>query len=114
MPDRNYQTIELNWEPLLSLLQNIRLDPSYKAKVFHNSLAHAVLDQSIYLLKHNSFSCIGLTGGVFQNILLRDTTKKLLQDQGFKVITSKTIPANDAGISLGQIMEYGMRQNNDK
>ncbi len=51
---------------------------------------------------------VGLSGGVFQNKCLTELAMNLLQEAGFSVYVSESIPANDAGISFGQIMEVAM------
>jgi hydrogenase maturation protein HypF len=43
-----------------------------------------------------------LSGGVFQNELLLEDLKSLLQDESLEVWTNHAVPANDGGISLGQ------------
>ncbi len=99
-----------DWQPLFLILQDISLTVAYRATVFHNSLAHLVLHQTILLSEKYEFDQVGLTGGVFQNSLLTSLSKGLLIKQGYSVLLNKTLPANDASISLGQVMEYGMRK----
>jgi hydrogenase maturation protein HypF len=53
---------------------------------------------------------IGLSGGVFQNRRLTEQACRLLQAAGLDVWLPEHIPVNDAGISFGQVIEYGMRQ----
>jgi hydrogenase maturation protein HypF len=43
-----------------------------------------------------------LSGGVFQNELLLEDLKLLLDAAGFEVWTNHAVPPNDGGISLGQ------------
>jgi hydrogenase maturation protein HypF len=50
------------------------------------------------------FDTVVLTGGVFQNRLLLQLTRDLLQVHGFTVLTPARIPANDGGIALGQAL----------
>ena len=58
---------------------------------------------------------IVLTGGVFQNKLLYQTTlqrlSELTNNQSENVLPSRLVPINDGGISLGQIW-YAYQQLN--
>ena len=45
---------------------------------------------------------IALSGGVFQNRLLLEQVIERLQAKGHKVLTHRTVPANDGGLALGQ------------
>jgi hydrogenase maturation protein HypF len=47
---------------------------------------------------------VGLSGGVFQNMLLLDMTIKLLREKGFQVLIHSEVPPNDSCISLGQAL----------
>ena len=46
---------------------------------------------------------MALSGGCFQNHLLTSTALEGLQAAGFEVLLHQRVPANDGGISLGQI-----------
>src|SRR5262249_28791430 len=43
-----------------------------------------------------------LSGGTFQNLRLLASTTTRLEDIGFRVLTHRIVPPNDAGISYGQ------------
>ena len=45
---------------------------------------------------------VALSGGVFQNRLLVEKTKYLLESDGFTVLTHARVPPNDGGLALGQ------------
>jgi hydrogenase maturation protein HypF len=46
---------------------------------------------------------VALSGGVWQNRLLLETTVPLLRQAGFEVLLHQTVPANDGGLAYGQI-----------
>jgi hydrogenase maturation protein HypF len=54
------------------------------------------------LSESTGIDTIVLSGGVFQNDLLLQDLKSLLDEEGLRVWTNRTVPANDGGISLGQ------------
>jgi hydrogenase maturation protein HypF len=57
---------------------------------------------------------VGLTGGVFQNILLLELTIARLKEKEFQVLIHSEIPANDGGISLGQAyLAFGSIMNDE-
>ena len=72
------------------------------AKKFHNGLALAVLEASRKLSKLYKTNSIAISGGVWHNRLLFNTTKELLLNSGFDFYFNKQVPAGDGGISLGQ------------
>jgi hydrogenase maturation protein HypF len=97
---------QTNWSPLLPVLLDHAHTPAQRAACFHASLAHALLDQALRLREQTGINDIGLTGGVFQNKLLTETAKNLLEQHRFQVRIPEQIPVNDAGVCLGQVMEF--------
>lgn len=98
-----------NWSPLLPMLLDGDHNAAWRAASFHLTLAHTILDLARRLRGSHGITCIGLTGGVFQNQRLTGTTVTLLESDGFDVLLARKIPCNDAGISLGQVVEYAAR-----
>lgn len=98
-----------NWEPLVPAMIDSTLSVSARASIFHTSLAHAMLKQACTIRKICGLDIIGFSGGVFQNRVLTEYAMALLSEEGFKVCLPELIPVNDAGISFGQVMEYGFK-----
>lgn len=95
----------LDWQPLLTMLSDKSQPVSWRAAVFHNSLAHALLTQAQQLRRDTTLDQIGLCGGVFQNALLTRRCINALQPHGFSVYIHQQLPSNDAAISYGQLIE---------
>ena len=95
-----------DWAPLLPMLTDHTLAPAQRAACFHASLAHALLAQAQKLREQTGIGDVGLSGGGFQHPLLRETAKAPLEPHGFTVLLPRRVPLNDAGVCLGQVIEY--------
>jgi hydrogenase maturation protein HypF len=71
---------------------------------FHNTVAQVILEVSKQIRENSSLKKVVLSGGVFQNKYLLEKSLILLKSNGFRVFTNHLVPANDGGISLGQIL----------
>jgi hydrogenase maturation protein HypF len=69
---------------------------------FHKTLAHATREMCVIAREETGIGSVGLTGGVFQNVLLTRLIRNLLEEVGFQVFTHRQVPPNDAGLALGQ------------
>ena len=94
-----------DWGPLLPMLMDDTLSIAERGSLFHASLARLIVAQAVKIREGQGLNKVGLTGGVFQNRLLTEQATRLLAQQGFEVFLPTEIPANDAGISYGQIIE---------
>lgn len=94
-----------DWRPLIAMLKDKKLTIPERSSQFHSSMATTLVQQAKKIRDEQSFSAIGLTGGVFQNRLLTDYVTTLLDAEGFKVYLPQQVPGNDAGISFGQIID---------
>jgi hydrogenase maturation protein HypF len=90
--------------PLLSHLLAHRESRAIPAlsMVFHESVARASLQGARKLRVATGISRIALSGGVFQNLLLRELLVPLLIKEGFEVFLNVQVPPGDGGLSVGQ------------
>lgn len=101
-----------DWEPLFKMMLNDSLSVQARARLFHASLAQSILEQAKIIRELHGVNDILFSGGVFQNRVLTEYAMTLLSNNDFKVCLPELIPINDAGISFGQVMEYGFNKNN--
>jgi hydrogenase maturation protein HypF len=94
-----------DWSPMLDMLADNGLPPARRAGIFHESMAQALVDQALEVRKSVDYDAIGLSGGVFQNRKLTERVVELLNNHGIEVRLHREIPANDGGLSFGQIIE---------
>ena len=78
------------------------LSPQMIAARFHQTIVTATVDICLRARVSTGLNIVGLTGGVFQNILLTNQLKSQLQQHRFQVLTHARVPPNDGGLSLGQ------------
>jgi hydrogenase maturation protein HypF len=99
-----------DWEPLLTLMADVRLSAASRAETFHSSLAMAVLEQARRIREEAQIDQVGLCGGVFQNRILTEQVVALLEADNFQVYLSNALPCNDAALSFGQAAELAARE----
>jgi hydrogenase maturation protein HypF len=94
-----------DWGPLLPMLQDTGLSQAERAGIFHESMALALADQALRIRETAPFQAVGLSGGVFQNRRLSESVQRRLQEAGIEVRGHVNVPANDAGLCFGQVVE---------
>ena len=90
--------------PLLARLLALRgsLPVPELALQFHQAVAFAALEGARRMRGRTGLSALALSGGVFQNLLLRQLLLPLLRNEGFRVFLNEKAPPGDGGISVGQ------------
>ena len=104
---------ELDFRPLLLAVAQERLRgraPNEIARAFQRGLAQGVSDCLSQVSQANGVDTIVLSGGVFQNELLLEDLKSLLEAANLQVWTNHFVPANDGGISMGQAALASFKQ----
>jgi hydrogenase maturation protein HypF len=71
-------------------------------------VAAAVEAACLLLRERHGLTTVALSGGVSQNMLLRQVVTRL-EARGFGVLTHSRVPCNDGGISLGQAVVAAAR-----
>lgn len=97
--------LRTDWAPLLTILGDSSIDPAHRADFFHESMASALLEQALAVRKQYAFDAVGLSGGVFQNRRLCELVVRKLKARDIEIHLHETVPANDGGLSFGQIVE---------
>lgn len=96
---------ELDFRPLLHSVVGDRQrgrDPGEIALAFQRAVAAGLHQAVTELCRAYALDTIVLSGGVFQNELLLEDMKALLEGGALSVWTNHAVPPNDGGISLGQ------------
>jgi hydrogenase maturation protein HypF len=92
----------IDWRPVI---ENILFDMQNRMAIktiaakFHN----AVVEMTLSMAKLSGLNQVALTGGCFQNKYLAEKTICRLRQENFVPYWHNRIPANDGGISAGQI-----------
>ncbi len=95
--------LQLDAKPLWETLHAQRFaDKRALSLGFHQAVAEGVIDICQRLRHDTGITCVALSGGVFQNEVLFESTAEGLEQDGFTVYTNEAVPQNDGGIALGQ------------
>ncbi len=100
-----YDGEELDFRPLLQAVIRDRLrwrNLGEIARAFQFGFAQGLCNALNAICRTRKLSTVVLSGGVFQNELLLQDLKELLDNEKLQVWTNHAVPPNDGGISLGQ------------
>ncbi len=101
---------ELDFRPLLEALILDRLrgrNRAESARAFQNGVAVGLHRAAEALCRNLHIDTVVLSGGVFQNGLLLRDLNSLFRVGPYEAWTNSAVPANDGGISLGQVAVGG-------
>jgi hydrogenase maturation protein HypF len=93
--------------PLLAAVLADRLrgePPGVIAGRFHVELLSAIATIARQLARCGGVQTVCLSGGSFQNTLLRRGLTHILDGSGFRVLVNQAVPVNDGGLALGQVL----------
>jgi hydrogenase maturation protein HypF len=96
---------ELDYRPLLEciILDRLRGRSRHEiARAFQHTIAIGIHAAVRKICDERGVHVVALSGGVFQNALLLEDLKPLLEAAKLQVWTNRAVPPNDGGISLGQ------------
>jgi hydrogenase maturation protein HypF len=97
---------EVDTRPLVrALVHDLRggIAREVAARRFHNTLVEIVAEVCRQLRAESGLDAVVLSGGVFMNRLLATEVPARLTADGFRVYGHHCVPANDGGLSLGQL-----------
>jgi hydrogenase maturation protein HypF len=100
-----FRSGELDFRPLLHAVAHDRMQGKNVkeiARSFQRGVAEGLRDGLRAVSREQGIDTVVLSGGVFQNHLLLEDLKSLLEDAALHVWTNHEVPPNDGGISLGQ------------
>ena len=103
----------LDYGPLIRAIVTQRdsgVDAAALAYRFHVAVAESVAEFAARTAPRMPVPLVGLTGGVFQNVLLLAECTKRLAERRLDVITHETVPPNDGGLALGQAVVGALQQ----
>ncbi len=96
----------ISWKPAVrDIIEDMKSeDVSFISSRFHNGIADAFKDACIRVSKTTGVERAALSGGCFMNVRLLLRLEEGLRRAGLTVFTHSTVPCNDGGISLGQLI----------
>lgn len=101
----------IDWRPAVRALVAESLagvPATVLARGFHLAVAQAVAETADWIARGRGIRTAGLTGGVFQNMLLTHVCRQRLEERGFEVLTHRLVPPNDGGLAIGQAVIAGL------
>jgi hydrogenase maturation protein HypF len=106
---------ELDFRPLLKSVIHDRTrgrSTHEIARAFQRAIAQGLYTSIRTVCEEHGIRSVVLSGGVFQNELLLEDLKPLLEEERLRIWTNHVVPPNDGGISFGQAAFAAFEQRN--
>ena len=103
---RGTSIMELDLRPMVrEIVRDLasRTPVSIISARFHETIAESIRIAAGHVRRQLGLGVVALSGGCFQNKLLSERSRILLQRDGLEVLQHRNVPANDGGIALGQV-----------
>ncbi len=99
-------------ETFAAILEDVRrkIDKGVIAARFHNTLVSMIETLCDPLREAHGLHDVVLSGGVWQNLVLLEKSVMSLRERGYTVWIHQQVPANDGGVSLGQVAVVSVRE----
>jgi hydrogenase maturation protein HypF len=97
--------LRADWTPLVAPLLDASRTVAERAALFHESLALTAVAIAGAVSARSPVVGVGATGGVLQNRRLADRMTALFAETGVELALPARLPANDACIAFGQVIE---------
>jgi hydrogenase maturation protein HypF len=98
--------LRADWAPLVPLMLDASRTVAERAALFHECLALTAVAVYAALCGRHGIAAVGATGGVLQNRRLADRMTTLFDAAGMSLGLPERLPANDACIAFGQVLEH--------
>ena len=93
-------------------LEGLKTENKAGMDIIYKNIAERFINTLVMIIRDTALNAgcknVCLSGGVFQNALLRNKTSVILKEKGFGAYFNERIPANDGGISFGQAVYGGI------
>jgi hydrogenase maturation protein HypF len=93
----------LDFSPLLAVLAKRDVDARTGAELFHGTLVAGHAEWIVGAARERGFDRVALGGGCLINRVLADGLANALRATGITPLFARAVPANDGGLSLGQV-----------
>jgi hydrogenase maturation protein HypF len=100
---------EADWGGLVPMLMDEGLPRAVRAARFQGALVATALEISRAVRREFGVEDVGLAGGVFQNRAVAEGVLAAVRAEGMRGYLGRAVPCNDAGLSFGQVVEFGGR-----